>query len=73
MKSEEALGWLLSLLFSYAFLWALLNYIKTPGVDLKMAAAVLLVLGAVAKASNPLVWKLYGGRPGAARAKKRRR
>lgn len=67
------MGWALTLLFSYAFLWALLYFIKTPSIDLRAAAFALLVLAAVAKASNPLVWKLYGGRPGAAKAKARPR
>lgn len=62
VDTKESLGWIVSLIFAYAFLWALLFYLKTPGEDIKVGAVVLLVLGLVAKASNPLFWKLYGKR-----------
>ncbi len=59
METQESLGWIISVSFAYAFLWALLYYLTTPGVDIQVGAVVLLVLGLVAKASSPLFWKLY--------------
>ena len=59
VETQESLGWIVSVIFAYAFLWALLYYLTTPGADIQVGAVVLLVLGLVAKASSPIFWKLY--------------
>lgn len=59
MDTRESLGWIVSVIFAYAFLWSLLYYLKTPDVDIQAGAVVLLLLGLVAKASSPVFWKLY--------------